>query len=770
MEKDQRIAWEVKCIQEEPPACTATCPLHLDVRQFMREISKGDLEAAYQVMKKHMPFPGILGRICTHPCETKCRRGEVGEALAIGGLERLCVEKHGSPDPVKPLPRKNKQVAVLGGDVAGLVAAHDLRKKGLAVTLFEPGQILGNTFRKFPETMLPPDVIDEELAVLEGMRVEIRLGDPLDQGVFDRLCNEYDAIFIDRGSFVCSALALEKDDQGEIALEPASGATSVEGVFAGGCDGDAPIMLAAAGRKGALSIERFLQKAHMTIGREYDGPYETRLYTNLEGIEPLDRISPVRPDFGYTPDQAALEAERCIQCECMECVKVCQYLAHYKKYPRKYIREIFNNEKVLMGAAHTTNQFINSCTDCGLCSHVCPNDLSMGEICRQERHFMLQEKFMPPSAHEFPLQDMAVSTGDDFALCRHQPGKDQSAYLYFPSCMLCATAPGEVLTSYEYLCENLSGGVGVLLGCCGAPAYWSGREELFRETLEGIRKQWQDMGKPQMITACCTCQTLFKEHLPEIPVTPLWQASPIEAIAARRREGAKQPIAVVDPCVSRNDAKIQTEVRAILTGLGYVLEELPLSKDMAECCGYGGLVFNANQQLDDAIVARRAAESERDYLAYCAMCRDKFVAAGKRTAHLIELLFPTTPGNDPWARGWLSWSDRRTNRSRVKQELLTRLGEAEERTMEPYEKIKLYIQPEVLRSIDNRRILEYDLRQVIALAEQTGHRLFNKERKCYRANLKLGNTTFWVDYMAEKDGFRVLKAYCHRMIITGVEK
>ena len=94
------------------------------------------------------------------------------------------MKKHGSPDPVKTLPRKSKRVAVLGGDVAGLVAAHDLRKKGFAVTLFEPGQILGKTFRKFSETMLSPKVIDAELAVLEGMRVEILLGDVLDQTVF----------------------------------------------------------------------------------------------------------------------------------------------------------------------------------------------------------------------------------------------------------------------------------------------------------------------------------------------------------------------------------------------------------------------------------------------------------------------------------------------------------------------------------------------------------------------------------------------------------
>lgn len=768
MEKDQRIEWEIKCIQEEPPACTATCPLHVDVRQFMREIRKGDFDLAYQVLKKHMPFPGIFGRICTHPCETKCRRGEVGEALVIGSLERICVEKHGSPDPVKPLPRKNKQVAVLGGDVAGLVAAHDLRKKGFAVTLYEPGQILGKTFRKFSETMLPQGVIDEELAVLAGMRVEIKLGDLLDQAVFNRLCNEYDALFIDRGSDVCSALALKKDDQGEIKLEPASGATSVEGVFAGGCHGDAPIMLAAAGRKGALSIERFLQKAHMTIGREDEGSYKTRLHTNLGKIEPLGRIFPAQPDSGYASDEAVREANRCIQCECMECVKVCQYLAHYKKYPKKYIREIFNNEKVLKGAAHTGNQLINSCTDCGLCAHVCPNDLSMGEVCRQERHFMLQEKFMPPSAHEFSLQDMTFSTGGDFALCRHQPGKDQSTYLYFPSCMLSATAPGEVLASYDYLCKDLSGGVGILLGCCGAPAYWSGREALFRETLEDIRRHWQNMGKPQVITACCTCQALFREHLPEIPVIPLWQVSPTEAIAANSRGDSKQTVAVLDPCVSRNDPNVQAEVRAILTGLGYTLEELPLSKDMAECCGYGGLVFNANPKLDDAIVTRRAAESERDYLAYCAMCRDKFVAAGKRTAHLIELLFPLASDADPWARGWLSWSDRRNNRIRVKQELLVRLGEATERAMGAYEKIVLHIEPEVMRTVDSRRILVSDLRQVIAQAEETGQRLRHNQNGTYRANRKLGHVTFWVDYTPENEGFRVYNAYCHRMNVTGI--
>lgn len=771
MEKEQRIAWEARCIQEEPPACSTTCPLHVDIRQFMREMADGNMEEAYKVLCKNLPFPGIFGRICNHPCETKCRRGEVGEALGIGSLERFCVEFHGVPDRVKLLPRKSKTVAVVGGDVAGLVAAHDLRKKGYGVTLLETASQLGATFRKFSEDLLPDATLEDELAVLKNMRVEILLGTVLDDAAFENLCGEFDAVFIDRTCPTCASLPLDKDASGLIAVDPVTGETSRPEVFAGGQGGDVPIMLAAAGRKGALSIERFLQQAHMTIGRENDGPYESRLYTNLEGIAPLDRVRPADVDAGYTADEAMREAARCIQCECLECVKVCQYLAHYKKYPKKYIRQFFNNEKVLLGASHSSNQTINSCTHCGLCAAVCPNDLHMGEVCLEGRYAMLQGDYMPPSAHEFALQDMAFSTSDEFVLSRHQPGTRQSAYLYFPSCQLSATAPGEVLQSYRVLCEKLSGGVGILLGCCGAPAFWSGRDPLFRETLDTIRKQWQAMGEPKVITACCTCQSVFKEHLPEISSTLLWQVLENNELIdkACREEVAGHAVAVLDPCSTRHDPQAQSGVRRILGDLGFTVEELPLSGAMAECCGYGGLVFNANPQLDNAIVTRRAEYSERDYLAYCAMCRDKFVNVGKRTAHLIELLFPVVDGNDPWARGWISWYERRKNRQRVKDELLADLGETVERAMEPYDKIVLHIDPELLRTIDSRRILESDLRQVVHHAEKTGKRLRHNQNGLFRANLKLGNTTFWVDYAPDGEGYRVHNAYCHRMNVTGVK-
>jgi hypothetical protein len=152
------------------------------------------------------------------------------------------------------------------------------------------------------------------------------------------------------------------------------------------------------------------------------------------------------------------------------------------------------------------------------------------------------------------------------------------------------------------------------------------------------------------------------------------------------------------------------------------------------------------------------------------MCRDNLAAAGKRTAHLIELIFPNVDGADPAARGWISWSERRANRARVKEGILRELGEEGGVPVEDHEKIVLNISAEVLRTIDGRRILENDLRKVIDHAERSGKKLRNNETGNYLAYFQPENVTFWVEYSPEGEGFRVHNAYCHRMKIVGIMK
>ena len=771
MEKEQRIAWEAKCTQEEPPACTSGCPLHVDVRQFMQHLADGDNKAAYQTLKKAMPFPGILGRICDHPCEAACRRGEAGEALAIGALERYCVEQYGGPDPVKPLPRKRWKVAVLGAGMAGLTAALDLLNKGLQVTIYEQEQQLGSALRSYPEKVLPAAVIDVELAVLSALRAKLQLGTPCGAATFASLCDTFDAVFVDGQATSNWALPLQKETDGRIVINALTGATPQVGVFAGGNPdpgkGYSPLTEAYAGRKGALSIERFLQKAVVDYNREKEGPYETLLHTNLEGIEASVRALPE----ALTDDAVRAEASRCIQCECLECVKHCLYLEKHKKYPKPYIRQIFNNELVMHGAAHSKNKFVNSCSLCGLCQEVCPNGLFMGEICLDSRQTMVREKFMPPSAHEFALQDLEFSRSEAFSLCRHAPGFQESAYLYFPSCQLCSTSPAEVVESYSFLRENLDGGVGLMLACCGAPAHWGGRKELFAEIIGELRQQWREMGCPQVISACSSCQQLFQDHLPEIPVKSLWQILEMpkvkEALPAASLPA--KTVAVIDPCAARHDQKIQESVRRTAAERGLAIEELDHSGAMTQCCGYGGLVFNANLELTDEQLRCRVEASDHDYLAYCALCRDQMAAAGKPTAHLIELLFGENDNGDPWQRGWLSWSERRENRIRVKEVLGRHLWGEEPPLPESYQEMILHLEDEVQRTVDRRRILLDDIRQVIDQSETDGRRLINKNNGHRLANHALGKVTFWVEYAPEKSGFRVFNAYSHRMNITGVK-
>jgi len=767
MEQNKLREWEYKCIQEEPPQCTAGCPIHVDARLFVKQAGQGDWEAALKTLAKTMPFPKILGRVCDHPCEPVCKRGEAGEPIAIGALERACVETAQEKVKGVMLPRKDKRVAVIGSGLSSMTVAWDLLRKGYRITVFEPGERLGGTLWEFPETILPPDVITEELSLLESLGAVITLSAQVARDDFIAgIHGEFDAVFV--------GLDVADLNLHDLELEPLTLATSRKGLFAGGdCRKDgrlSPITEAFEGRRAATSIDRYVMNVSMDNGRENEGPFVTRLYTNVEGLEPLPRLTPADPNSGYSTGEAIREAERCIQCECMECVKVCLYLERYKGYPKKYARQVFNNERVIYGAARTKNQFVNSCSTCGLCETVCPNDFFMGDLCLQARRTMNEQKLMPPSFHEFALKDMAHGNGERFALCSHEPGRQESAWLYFPSCQLCATSPGEVLSSYRHLRERLSGGVGIMLRCCGAPAFWAGRDDLFREALDTVRNEWERLGRPRVVTACSTCRSIFQDHLPEMESVSLWKVIEETGLPGGEGTGTGTTVAVADPCITRNDPETQGSVRRIVQSLGISIEELPLSGGKPECCGYGGLMYNANPGLARDVIAHRATVSNNDYLAYCAMCRDNFAAAGKRVSHLIELLFPTAPGGDPAARGWISWSERRTNRAKVREGILRELGGKGEWMVEDYEGIVLRMAPDVRKRIDERRILEDDLRRVIDHAERTGKRLENLRTGCYRAYCQTENVTFWVDYTPGEEGFTVHNAYCHRMKIVGVKQ
>ncbi|MCX8116944.1 MAG: FAD-dependent oxidoreductase [Desulfobacterota bacterium] len=199
----------------EPP-CRAACPIHVNAQGYIALISAGKFEEALALVRAKNPFPGITGRICTHPCETACRRGEVEQPIAIDGLKRFVadLEIEDKTDLSVP-PENGKKVAIVGSGPAGLLAAWDLRKKGYGVTIFEALPVAGGMLAVgIPEYRLPRAVLNKEIDYLRRMGVEIRLNTPVGKNLTLRGLKEqgYEAIFIATGAHVSRKLGLPGEE------------------------------------------------------------------------------------------------------------------------------------------------------------------------------------------------------------------------------------------------------------------------------------------------------------------------------------------------------------------------------------------------------------------------------------------------------------------------------------------------------------------------------------------------------------------------------
>ncbi|WP_244148844.1 pyridine nucleotide-disulfide oxidoreductase/dicluster-binding protein [Desulfonatronum thioautotrophicum] len=464
MEQSELRAWENKCIQEEQPYCQAACPLHVDVRGMLRLLDGNKAAEARKLLERTMLLSDIFARICDHPCQESCRRADVGEPIRIGALERALVETVPSTQRHLLLPSKGRRVLLFGSGPSSLVAAHDLRRKGIEVTLKHGGAILGGVLRNLPEARLPVRVLEAGLEMLRAMGVVFEADPNMGLDTLETGASRFDAIYIgldDPWTAWAGELAQKAD--------PVSLAADASKIFAGGTVPNylefSPVFLALAGRKAVLSMERLFQGASLTAGREKEGPTATRLYTSIEGVAPA-AAEPMANSDGYAPGEAVREAGRCLQCECMECVKSCVFMEHYKGYPKKMAREIYNNLSVVQGMRQA-NRMILSCSDCGLCAAICPNDFHMGRFCMTARAEMIAARRMPGSAHDFALREQAAACSPEEAWFGPQSETGSDAACFFPGCQLTGASPEHVVNVLDHLRARIPGGVGVLLTCCG---------------------------------------------------------------------------------------------------------------------------------------------------------------------------------------------------------------------------------------------------------------------------------------------------------------
>ena len=755
MDQKELRQWEAKCIQEEPPACRAGCPLNVDARAFVLAMARGDLDAARAVLEKSMPFAAVTARLCEAPCEGFCIRKDLGGAIAVGRLERLCIAQTRPKGKIMRLPARPKKIAVFGSGPSGLTVAFDLAKKGYPISVYHLGDRPGGWLRDIPSSALPQEILDEELERLGSLHVTFVPVPRLDAALVD--AHPADVVYVGQDDTVAPDLAsqLDSPDPETMALERA-------GWFTGGLNGRPHRFIGAVsqGREAAVSIDRFLQNASLTSSRVALRGGRTDLFTQTAGVEPAPRVEPADPS-GYTAEEAAREAGRCLDCQCLECVRHCVYLAENNGYPKAYARRVFNNLSIVQGIRQA-NKFINSCSLCGQCETLCPNDFSMADMCLDARRKMVKDKRMPPSAHWFALEEMRSAKDGQSAFMSHAPGATASKVIFFPGCQLGGIRPEQTLRLYDSLLE-LEPQTGIWLDCCAAPMHWSGRQEDFLALLADMERMWQDMGRPRVVTACSTCLKVFRENLPAFEAVSAWSL-----LAEGGVQGAapRAALALSDPCTSRHDAPTRDAVRQLLEKLGQPLADLPMSGELTECCGFGGLMDNANPALARKVAQARVGQSEADFLTYCAMCREQLARTGKPVLHILDLLFPDTAR--PAEEAPAGISARRVNRRRLRDELMERHG-LESGPREAWEDVRIDVAPDVAAVLEERRILLDDVRQVLAAAAGGGRVLRHGDDGRVIANARLGAVTFWVEYREGGDGFEILKAWSHRMSISGGE-
>ena len=747
-----------RCIHEAPSACTSTCPVHVDVRSLAEEIEKGDFIKAYKILEKKLPFPRILGRICDHPCEGVCVRKSIGGAIEISQLETATVVYgYTAPKKMLPVPKNKKKIAVVGGGLSGMTAAVDLAKKGYEITIYEKSNKLGGQIWAHTEKV-SKDIIEEEINNIEKKGIKILYNTLVDPQALQNLLLEYDGIYLGTGTWAQ-----------DLHIDPVTYQVDNIGVFAGGrlaTKKKSAIFSASAGRRAAISIERYIKGVSMTASRDLEGSFETPLKMNLDEIP--EKKATKKSEEIYSEEEAVKEAKRCLKCQCSKCKDVCTHLQEFNIIPKNYTRNINHNERIILGTHHA-NKMINACTQCGLCTEVCDDNVDMKQIIKETRQSMAQRGKMPISAHDFALRDMEFSNSSRFFMARKQPGKEKVKYVFYPGCQLPASHPEYISEIYKYLMAKVEEGVGLMLGCCGAPANWGGRLDLLSEGADQIKQEWEKMGKPTFILACSSCMETFTEALQDIPFISLWEVIDRYGIPENTTMQQGKLLNLHDACATRYNNEVHESVRRIVSKIGCEIQELKYSKNLTKCCGYGGLVYYANRDHAKKFVRDRIEETSHDLLVYCAMCKDLFIEGGKKSFHILDLLFAVDM-NKVSLRSIPSISQRHENRMNVKRMILQDIwGELPSMDIEQKSDYRIVLSEEAMKLIEKRYILVEDVEKIIENSIEKEECLYNPENKEFLAKLRIGHVTYWARY--EKVGKEILvkSAYSHRMEVMEEE-
>lgn len=203
--------------RDAPVPCVGSCPAGIDIPHYVHLIATSRNREALELILSRVPFPGILGYVCFHPCEDVCRRGEIDQPVSICALKRFVADyvSHDNLLQMERRPDTGKKIAVIGSGPTGLTAAYYLGISGYQVDLYDESDKPGGMLRYgIPDYRLPPEVLDRELKILDKMGIKFILNQRIDNqfGIPELKARGFDAILIAAGVSTSKKLPIHNSD------------------------------------------------------------------------------------------------------------------------------------------------------------------------------------------------------------------------------------------------------------------------------------------------------------------------------------------------------------------------------------------------------------------------------------------------------------------------------------------------------------------------------------------------------------------------------
>jgi len=197
--------------------CQNACPAGVNVPGYIALISAGRFKDAYNLIRKENPFPSVCGRVCTHPCESKCRRAQLDEPVAIADLKRFVADQVlNSNEPFTDMmfPKKNKSVGIIGAGPSGLTCGYYLAHLGYNVEIYEEKPVAGGILAYgIPEYRLPKETLQKEIDSIKQVGININYNTKVGADVkFEELKKKHDAIYIATGTQLSRKIGIEGEE------------------------------------------------------------------------------------------------------------------------------------------------------------------------------------------------------------------------------------------------------------------------------------------------------------------------------------------------------------------------------------------------------------------------------------------------------------------------------------------------------------------------------------------------------------------------------